>query len=51
MGTSSHPNNVLLLLNALERILRQEGFRLGPGIGVDAASAVFDRSEPVASAG
>jgi alanine-glyoxylate transaminase/serine-glyoxylate transaminase/serine-pyruvate transaminase len=51
MGTSSHPNNVLILLNALERILRQEGFRLGPGIGVDAASAVFDRAEPVGTAG
>ena len=50
MGTSSHPNNVLLFLNALERILRQEGFRLGPGIGVDAASAVFDRAEPVGTA-
>ena len=46
MGASSHPNNVLMLLNALERILRQEGVRLAPGSGVEAASAVFDRQEP-----
>ena len=45
MGTSSHANNVLMLLNALERILRQDGFQLAPGSGVEAASAVFDRHE------
>ncbi|MDE2755471.1 MAG: alanine--glyoxylate aminotransferase family protein [Acidobacteriota bacterium] len=42
MGTSSHANNVLMLLNALERILRQDGFQLAPGSGVEAASAIFD---------
>ena len=41
MGASSRQNNVLLLLNALERILRQEGFQLARGSGVDAASAVY----------
>ena len=42
MGTSSQANNVLTLLNALERILRQDGFQLAPGSGMEAASAVFD---------
>ena len=45
MGTSSHANNVLMLLNALERILRQDGFQMAPGSGVEAASAVLDGNE------
>ena len=44
MGSSSHANNVLMLLNALERILRQDGFQLAPGSGVKAASEVFDQA-------
>ena len=32
MGTNSQPNNVLLLLAALERILPAEGYRCGSGI-------------------
>lgn len=51
MGTSSHENNVLTLLNALERILRQDGFQLAPGSGVEAASAVFDRNESTERSG
>lgn len=42
MGASSDPNNVLLLLAGLERILKQEGFSVPPGSGVDAASGVFE---------
>jgi alanine-glyoxylate transaminase / serine-glyoxylate transaminase / serine-pyruvate transaminase len=38
MGYSSHRNNVLLFLNALEHILIQEGFKLKPGAAVEAAS-------------
>ena len=41
MGASSRQSNVLLLLNALERILRKEGFQLGRGSGVDGASTVY----------
>lgn len=51
MGTSSRANNVLMLLNALERILRQDGFRLAPGSGVEAASAVFDQHESAERSG
>jgi alanine-glyoxylate transaminase / serine-glyoxylate transaminase / serine-pyruvate transaminase len=38
MGYSSHRNNVLLFLNALEQILIKEGFKLNPGAAVEAAS-------------
>jgi len=51
MGTSSHANNVLMLLNALERILRQDGFQMAPGSGVEAASAVFDQDESTECSG
>ena len=40
MGESARPNNVLLLLAALERILREEGARVGAG-AVQAAAAVL----------
>ncbi|RMF72757.1 MAG: alanine--glyoxylate aminotransferase family protein [Acidobacteria bacterium] len=40
MGESARPNNVLLLLAALERILREEGARCGTG-AVEAAASVF----------
>jgi aspartate aminotransferase-like enzyme len=39
MGTNSRPNNVLLLLAALERILPAEGYRCGSGI--TAANEVY----------
>ena len=39
MGTNSRPNNVLLLLAALERILPAEGYRCGSGIA--AANEVY----------
>jgi len=39
MGVNSRPNNVLLLLAALERILPSEGFSCGSG--VSAANAVY----------
>ena len=39
MGTNSRPNNVLLLLAALERILPAEGYRCGSGIS--AANRVY----------
>jgi len=51
MGTSSQENNVLMLLNALERILGQEGFQLAPGSGVAAASAVFDQDKSAECSG
>jgi aspartate aminotransferase-like enzyme len=38
MGYSSHRNNVLLFLNALEQILIKEGFKLKSGAAVEAAS-------------
>jgi alanine-glyoxylate transaminase/serine-glyoxylate transaminase/serine-pyruvate transaminase len=42
MGVNSRPNNVLLLLAALERILPSEGFPCGSGIA--AANAVYTHS-------
>lgn len=51
MGASSHANNVLMLLNALERILGQEGFQLAPGSGVAAASEVYDQNESAECSG
>ncbi len=39
MGVNSRPNNVLLLLSALERILPSEGFSCGSGIA--AANAIY----------
>jgi alanine-glyoxylate transaminase/serine-glyoxylate transaminase/serine-pyruvate transaminase len=37
MGESSTLSNVLLLLNALEKLLSREGYTVEPGIGVSAA--------------
>lgn len=51
MGSSSHANNVLMLLNALERILRQDGFQMAPGSGVEAASEVYDQNESAEGSG
>jgi alanine-glyoxylate transaminase / serine-glyoxylate transaminase / serine-pyruvate transaminase len=41
MGESSTQQNVLLVLSALERLLRAAGCRFEPGAGVAAASAVY----------
>ena len=45
MGYSSHRNNVVLFLNALEQILSRDGFRLKPGAAVDAAEKVYAANE------
>jgi len=37
MGYTSTQENLLLFLNAFERILREEGYHLEPGAGVSAA--------------
>ena len=47
MGYSSQRGNVLLLLDALERILLDEGLRIPVGAGIAAAAASFARVEPV----
>ena len=45
MGYSSHRNNVLLFLNALEQILSREGFRLKSGATVDAAENAYGANQ------
>src|SRR5262245_38469793 len=40
MGYSSHRNNVLLFLNALEQVLAREGFKIKSGTAVAAAEKV-----------
>ncbi len=42
MGHGSTPENVLLVLNALERCLREEGFKMEPGAGLAAAVKVMN---------
>lgn len=44
MGYSSRRNNVLLLLSALDQILRRLGFDCTPGAGVSAANDVYANS-------
>ncbi|MFQ5663402.1 MAG: pyridoxal-phosphate-dependent aminotransferase family protein [Terriglobia bacterium] len=44
MGTSCTENNVLLLLGALGKILREEGFKLAPGAGVAAAAQAYQQT-------
>jgi alanine-glyoxylate transaminase / serine-glyoxylate transaminase / serine-pyruvate transaminase len=41
MGESSSRSNVLLVLSALEEILRKQGYSCTPGAGVSAAQAVY----------
>lgn len=48
MGYSSQRGNVLLFLDALERILLDEGLKFSAGAGIAAASAVYARPEPLA---
>jgi alanine-glyoxylate transaminase/serine-glyoxylate transaminase/serine-pyruvate transaminase len=43
MGASSTRANVLLVLSALEEVLRRQGYRCPPGAGLQAAQAVFAR--------
>jgi alanine-glyoxylate transaminase / serine-glyoxylate transaminase / serine-pyruvate transaminase len=48
MGYSSQRANVLLFLDALERILLEQGMRLPVGAGIAAAAGSFAHAEPVA---
>jgi alanine-glyoxylate transaminase/serine-glyoxylate transaminase/serine-pyruvate transaminase len=41
MGYSSYHNNVLLFLNALEQLLSRDGFKLKPGVAVEAAEKAY----------
>ncbi|MEZ5594519.1 MAG: alanine--glyoxylate aminotransferase family protein [Gammaproteobacteria bacterium] len=45
MGYACRKENVLICLNALETVLRQQGYRAPPGEGVDAALAVYRSAE------
>jgi alanine-glyoxylate transaminase/serine-glyoxylate transaminase/serine-pyruvate transaminase len=47
MGYSSQRANVLLLLDALERVLLDEGMKLPVGAGIAAAAGSFAHAEPV----
>src|SRR5262249_27594327 len=44
MGYGSRPNNVLVLLAALEQCLQAQGAKITPGDGVAAAERVYGRS-------
>lgn len=41
MGHTARPNNVLMLLGALEQLLAEQGASVEPGAGVAAANAVY----------
>jgi len=47
MGYSSQRGNVLLFLDALERVLLDEGMKLPVGAGIAAAAGSFAHAEPV----
>jgi alanine-glyoxylate transaminase/serine-glyoxylate transaminase/serine-pyruvate transaminase len=47
MGYSSQRGNVLLFLDALERVLVDEGMKLPVGAGIAAAAGSFAHAEPV----
>ena len=47
MGYSSQRANVLLFLDALERILLDLGMKLPVGAGIAAAASVYAHAEPV----
>jgi len=49
MGYSSQRANVFFFLEALERILLEEGMRLSPGSGIASAAHVYAHAEPVAT--
>jgi alanine-glyoxylate transaminase/serine-glyoxylate transaminase/serine-pyruvate transaminase len=44
MGHNSRPNNVLILLAALEQCLLAQGWKLTPGAGIAAANTIFTSS-------
>ena len=48
MGYSSQRANVLLFLDALERVLADQGMKLSTGAGIAAAAGSFAHSEPIA---
>ncbi len=48
MGYSSQRANVFLFLDALERILLEQGMKLPVGAGIAAAANVYVHAEPVA---
>jgi alanine-glyoxylate transaminase/serine-glyoxylate transaminase/serine-pyruvate transaminase len=48
MGYSSQRANVLLFLDALERVLLDQGMKLPVGAGIAAAASSFAHAEPVA---
>jgi len=43
MGHSSSPENVLLLLSALEKVLLEEGYSVEPGAGVTTAAQILGK--------
>jgi alanine-glyoxylate transaminase/serine-glyoxylate transaminase/serine-pyruvate transaminase len=47
MGHTSRPNNVLLLLSALEQLLAEQGCRFEPGASVAAANAMYQVRDTV----
>jgi alanine-glyoxylate transaminase/serine-glyoxylate transaminase/serine-pyruvate transaminase len=47
MGYSSQRANVLLFLDALERVLLDQGLKLSAGAGIAAAAGVYAHAEPV----
>jgi alanine-glyoxylate transaminase/serine-glyoxylate transaminase/serine-pyruvate transaminase len=48
MGHTSRPNNVLLLLAALEQLLAEQGCRFDPGASIAAANAIYQVRDTVA---
>jgi alanine-glyoxylate transaminase/serine-glyoxylate transaminase/serine-pyruvate transaminase len=51
MGHNSQPNNVLLFLGAIEKILLEHGFKVPSGAGVGAAVQSYLQSQSVAAGG
>ncbi len=47
MGFSSQRQNVLLFLDALERVLLDQGMKLPVGAGIAAAAGIYAHAEPV----
>jgi alanine-glyoxylate transaminase / serine-glyoxylate transaminase / serine-pyruvate transaminase len=47
MGHTSRPNNVLLLLAALEQLLAEQGCRFEAGASIAAANAVYQARDTV----
>ncbi len=49
MGYGARPQNVLLLLGALEQLLAEQGHRFQPGAAVAAANQVYQQQPAVAA--